>query len=71
MFARFVQEVVETVIFLGMLFGLLYFLLIAADPAPLLDSAKYYFWHVLPLSVLGVLFAAVEAFRNVYWKKAR
>lgn len=69
MFNRFMQHMVENIFFLAILFGLLYFLLVAVDPAPLLSSAKQYFWHVMPLSILGLLFAAVESFRHAYREK--
>lgn len=55
----------ERIVFMGFMFGLLWVLFIMADRSggtPLLSSAKYYFWMVLPLVVFGIIFHAAELF---------
>jgi hypothetical protein len=59
--SRLLHEMFDLLLFLGLLFGLLYFMLIAADTESFMKSARYYFWVVAPLCGFGVIFGTVQA----------
>jgi hypothetical protein len=70
MFKRFIGEFAGIVVFLGLLFGLLYFLLIVADRGPIFTNMKFFFWTLLPLVIFALLFGLVESVRKVYFRKS-